>query len=56
MAQADARGVERRYKMLQEEHEILKKAIRLLPKEDRNLPIHRSKPGAALDRADVPVV
>jgi transposase len=50
------REVERRYKMLQEEHEILKKPSGLLPNEDRNLPIHRSKPDAALDRDDVPTV
>jgi len=48
------RELERRYKVLKEEHELLKKPSGLLPIKGGNLRLHRSKPDAARSDADVP--
>jgi transposase len=48
------RDLEKKYKLLQQEHELLKKPSGLLPNEIGNLRIHRSKPGKHFHRVNVP--
>ena len=50
------RELERRYKVLKEEHELLKKAIRLLRVESGDLRVHRSKPDRTQNHDDVPAL
>jgi transposase len=47
------RDLERRYKILKEEHTLLKKPSGLLPIKNGSLRVHRSKPGRAQSCADV---
>ena len=50
------RDLEKKYKVLQQEHELLKKPSGSLPNEIGNLRIHRSEPGKPFHRADVSCV
>ncbi|MCM2308772.1 MAG: transposase [Sulfuritalea sp.] len=50
------RELERKYKLLKEEHELLKKPSGLLPIKSGNLRLHRSKPGKPPNSPDVPPV
>lgn len=47
------RELEKKYKILQEEHLLLKKPSGLLQKKDRDLRVHRSKPGRTPNRSNV---
>ena len=48
--------LERQYKVLKEEHELLKKPSGLLRNKGRDLPVHRGKPDPAQADADVPAL
>ena len=48
--------LEKEHERLKMEHALLKKPSGTVPNKSRNLPVHRSKPGAAHDRGDVSAV
>lgn len=48
------RQVERQFKQLEQEHDLLKKPFGLFPNKSGCLPLRRSKPSSALGQSDVP--